>query len=399
MHICRLACALFLAKAATAPVEPDITSDPLADLQSLITQANSTQKYVLADNAANTKKRGQSCTLKNITVRRPWGSLGENERKAYSDAVLCLQSLPARMPIELAPGVRSRYDDFVATHINQTTSIHYSGTFLAWHRWFTYNYEQALKNECGYTGSQPYWNWALYASDPASSPIFDGSDSSMSGNGEAIANKGPIVLTLGDFDPVYLPAGTGGGCVTSGPFKDMQVNLGPGLRSVPLNNGTVLTGTGLEYNPRCLKRDISAEVNSAYANATSILHLILKNNNVADFQLAMQGVPGSGSIGVHGGGHYTLGGDPADDVFVSPGDPAFYLHHGMIDLVWWTWQLLDYGNRRNAIAGTGTFLDSPPSPNTTLDDVIDLGYAGGEPITMRELMSITDGPFCYTYGI
>ncbi|KAI0377227.1 Di-copper centre-containing protein [Hypomontagnella monticulosa] len=393
MRIQRLTCALLIATAVAAPA-PDETSDSLSELENLIDQAKSTQEEILDDQT--TTKRAQTCTLNNLTVRRPWGTLSKSERKAYTDAVLCLQKLPAKTPASVAPGAKSRYDDFVATHIQQTPFIHYTGTFLAWHRWFTFTYEQALKNECGYKGAQPYWNWGLYAKDPASSPIFDGSAYSMSGNGEFIPNKGPIVLTLGDFDPVYLPAGTGGGCVTSGPFKDMQVNLGP--VSLPLNNGSVLTGTGLEYNPRCLKRDISAKVNSAYANATSIVNLILKNKNVNDFQMVMQGVPGSGSIGVHGGGHYTLGGDPADDVFVSPGDPVFYLHHGMIDLVWWTWQNLDYKNRRDAISGTGTFLNSPPSPDTTLDDVIDLGYAGGGPITMRELMSVHDGPFCYIYS-
>lgn len=142
----------------------------------------------------------------------------------------------------------------------------------------------------------------------------------MGSQGAYIANKGPIALTLGDYPVVYLPAGTGGGCVTSGPFKDMVVNLGP--VSMPLNNGTVLTGSGLTYNPRCLKRDVSAAVNSAYANATSIVNLISKNKNIYDFQMVMQGVPGSGSIGVHGGGHYTVGGDPSGDVFVSPGEPV-----------------------------------------------------------------------------
>ncbi|KMU76698.1 hypothetical protein CISG_05841 [Coccidioides immitis RMSCC 3703] len=87
----------------------------------------------------------------------------------------------------------------------------------------------------------------------------------------------------------------------------------------------------------------------------------------------MQGIPGSGSIGVHGGGHYAMGGDPGRDVFVSPGDPAFFFHHAMIDRVWWIWQNLDLKNRQNAIHGTGTFLNDPPSPDTTLDTMVDLG--------------------------
>jgi len=53
------------------------------------------------------------------------------------------------------PGARSRFDDFVATHINQTLAIHYTGNFLAWHRYYTWLYEEALRNECGYTGNQP----------------------------------------------------------------------------------------------------------------------------------------------------------------------------------------------------------------------------------------------------
>lgn len=71
----------------------------------------------------------------------------------------------------------------------------------------------------------------------------------------------------------------------------------------------------------------------------------------------------------------------------------------MIDLVWRVWQLLDFDNRHYAISGTNTFLNLPPSANTTLDDIVDLGYAGGGPITIRELMSTTEGPFCYTYSL
>ncbi|KAI1440183.1 Di-copper centre-containing protein [Annulohypoxylon stygium] len=395
MHIYNLILAFLLLTTVSSLGTLEEAIESPKTLESLIIQAKLKQSDILETRVSGSDKRGETCTPEKLVVRRAWGSLSQEERKSYTDAVLCLQKLPAKTPGSLVPGAKSRYDDFVATHINQTLRIHYSGTFLAWHRWFTYTYEQALRNECGYTGHQPYWNWGLYAEDPTSSPIFDGTPYSMSGDGAHIIDKGPLVLTLGDYPPVYLPPGNGGGCVASGPFKDMVVNLGP--VSLPINNGSTITGSGLDYNPRCLKRDFSAGVNSAYANATSIVNLIQQNDDIADFQLVMQGVPGSGSIGVHGGGHYTIGGDPGADVFVSPGDPAFYLHHGMIDLVWWTWQSLDYVNRRDAVSGTGTFLNNPPSPNTTLDDIVDLGYAGGYPITMRELMSIHDGPFCYTY--
>jgi tyrosinase len=49
------------------------------------------------------------------------------QRKAYTDAVLCLQSKPSRIAAlnaSLAPGAKTMYDDYVAIHINQTLSIH-----------------------------------------------------------------------------------------------------------------------------------------------------------------------------------------------------------------------------------------------------------------------------------
>lgn len=52
------------------------------------------------------------------------------------------------------------------------------------------------------------------------------------------------------------------------------------------------------------------EINQKYANATAVLSTIMDNANVYDFEYMMQGVPGSGSIGIHGGGHYAIGGDP-----------------------------------------------------------------------------------------
>jgi tyrosinase len=115
-----------------------------------------------------------NCTLESLQVRRDWRAFSTSQKKAYLESVLCLQALPARTPLDLAPGVRSRYDDFVATHINQTLMIHrtvrnydamsieYSdfvyiiqGTFLGWHRYFIHEFHAALRDECGYIGDYP----------------------------------------------------------------------------------------------------------------------------------------------------------------------------------------------------------------------------------------------------
>lgn len=100
-------------------------------------------------------ENGGECTPENMRVRRDWRDFSPEQRKSYIQSVLCLQKLPSQTPSDLAPGARSRYDDFVATHINQTQTIHFTGTFLAWHRYYIWNFEQALRNECGYTGDYP----------------------------------------------------------------------------------------------------------------------------------------------------------------------------------------------------------------------------------------------------
>lgn len=63
------------------------------------------------------------CSPRTAMVRKEWTTLEPQEKRSLLDAVLCLQRLPS-ISGDLAPGARSRYDDFVATHVNQTTRIH-----------------------------------------------------------------------------------------------------------------------------------------------------------------------------------------------------------------------------------------------------------------------------------
>jgi hypothetical protein len=50
--------------------------------------------------------------------------LTKPERRNYIDAIKCLHSKPALTPATVAPGARSRFDDFVVTHVLQTYSVH-----------------------------------------------------------------------------------------------------------------------------------------------------------------------------------------------------------------------------------------------------------------------------------
>ncbi|EMR89560.1 hypothetical protein ACHAPC_005106 [Botrytis cinerea] len=346
-----------------------------------------------------------TCTIKNAIKRREWSDLSGQDRIAYTNAVLCLQSKEPITPSEVVPGVRSRFDDFVAAHINQSFTIHGTGNFLGWHRYYVHTYEKALREECGYKGYQPpatdelqYWNWGRYADDPIHSPLFDGSPTSMSGNGLYYNHTGvPINLAPAPFD--IIPPGVGGGCVTTGPFKNMTVHLGPVFGTI---SGTPVNpqADGFGYNPRCLRRDVN--VHSAAVTKTNYTYDLITNPSNADiywFQTVMQGLFSIGEWGVHTGGHYTVGGDPGGDFFTSSGDPAFYLHHGMIDRVWWIWQLQDLAKRQDAVSGTITLNNVPPSRNTTLEDLQDIGYNAG-PVPLQDLMNTLgglNGELCYIY--
>jgi tyrosinase len=303
-------------------------------------------------------------------------------------------SLPSRNDPVAVPGAKSRFDDFVAVHITQTLFIHGTANFLSWHRWFTYTYEQALRKECGYKGYQPYWNWGKSAFDPVHSPYFDGSATSVGGNGQYEVHNCTNGLPTGLN---CIPPGEGGGCVTTGPFKGMSVNMGP-IAPTLAEPEVVPVTNFYAYNPRCLKRDISPWVSSHWTTDKNSTDLITGSKDIVAFQTTMQGDFANGVYGVHTGGHFTIGGDPGGDLFTSPGDPAFYLHHAQIDRTWWIWQNLDPEKRTDAIGGSIAFLD-PTARNGTLEDVIDLGVNAAA-ITIGEVMStvgLGGGPLCYIY--
>ncbi|KAG8163657.1 hypothetical protein KVR01_006954 [Diaporthe batatas] len=347
-----------------------------------------------------------TCTADKISVRKSWHNLNPEERVAYTDAVLCLQSKEAKTPSNLAEGAKTRFDDWIVTHINQTFTIHQTANFLGWHRWFIWEHEQALRNECGYEGTLPYWDWARTAEEGlANSPLFDGSATSLSGDGAPLnytADDKVVINAQFGAAIVNLPPGTGGGCVTSGPFVNYTVNLGPsGLAT--LNGATDNSSFPYKHNPRCLKRSLTDYANQRFANSSSVLSLLREPQDIYSFELMMQGDPRYPELGVHGGGHFSIGGDPGRDVFVSPGDPAFYLHHAEIDRVWWLWQMQDPETRiadwTSAVNGPLTMANmTAPFGNGTAQDVQELGFiAEGRTHLLGELLDASANDFCYVY--
>ncbi|KAI0905943.1 hypothetical protein F4823DRAFT_110886 [Ustulina deusta] len=358
-------------------------------LQDLNSQALSALQSQSEDSA--TARQNSNCSVFNAKVRRDWQAFSSTEKKAYIAAVKCLQAKPSIADPTFAPGAKTRYDDFVAVHINQTLSIHGTGNFLTWHRYFTYAYETALRKECCYTGSQPYWNWLANTQDPSESPLFDGSATSFSGDGAFVAHNGSV----NGNGNIFIPSGDGGGCVTSGPFIDYVINLGP---VDPIQDGMEPAPDALGYNPHCLSRDLSAYTASTWLTLGNVLNVTTgaASGSLLLFQNELQGRFTDGFLGLHTAGHGVTGGI-SGDLFGSPVDPVFFLHHAMLDRVYWIWQAL-HPFQANTVAGTLTLFNSPPSRDTSVNDTIDLGV-NAAPQKIGDLLNTLGGsPLCYIYN-
>lgn len=342
-----------------------------------------------------TNTPNQECQFDDAVVRKEWRSMSQRDRKSFTDATTCLMNHePLRVTTDELraeyPGVRSRWDEYVAMHIEMVDTVHMTADFLAWHRYFIHIVESDLRNLCGYVSLMPYWNWALDAEAPDENPMFNGDEWSLGSNGEFIPDRDSIFLgAMG----ITLPPGSGGGCVHTGPFSDITVNLGP----VNSPNGDNVENMQ-DYNPRCLNRDLNSFITQGYLTWTNLTTVLLENTSIEDFQENIQGYGNSGNpLGIHGAGHWALGaGSPMGDFRSSPGDPVFFLHHAMIDRTWSVWQALDIYRREGAIDGTKTLANDPPSPEMSLDDIIGFGLVAEE-MRFGDLMSNYRGPFCYRY--
>ena len=216
----------------------------------------------------------------------------------------------------------------------------------------------------------------------------------MSGNGATVPH-GDLrrVFSVPGIPPAIdsIPAGTGGGCVITGPFANITVAFGP--VSPDINAGLLNNPHNLDYKPHCLRRDLSPTFVGPTLTADKV-RTLLESPNITVFN----DVLGGGFRSLHGAGHNGVGGDMID-FFTSPGDPIFYLHHAQIDRLWTLWQQLEPETRQYALSGTGTVANYPPSPVSQLNDSINLGkLSPGGPRPIRDFMSTVQGPLCYDYA-
>ncbi|KAH5115175.1 hypothetical protein JI435_441320 [Parastagonospora nodorum SN15] len=284
--------------------------------------------------------------------------------------------------------------------MNMTPMVHATANFMHWHRVYIFAYETALRQECDYKGYQPYWDWSKYP-DLVNSPIFNGDDWSMGGNGDHVPHKG---MQFGPGTAELVPAGPGGGCVTTGPLANLTIHLGPLASTMDPELGikpNPRPADGYGDNPRCHRRDVNNYFTSKFLKPDDLLKQITSSPDILTFQNTLQN-SNEPMAALHIGGHFSIWGDPGGDVFVSPNEPTFWLHHGQLDRHWWIWanyQDKEIAKRTVQYEGGTNWID-PNSAKGKPEDPQWLNVvapAGMEELAAREMFSTTSGPFCYVY--
>ncbi|KAJ6468125.1 Di-copper centre-containing protein [Mycena vitilis] len=350
----------------------------------------------------STPVAGAACTKP--AVRKEWRTLSVAERTDWIAAVTCLANLPHDE--RLTPTVNrsisqivpvnvsgSYYDDFVYVHMDLNTRIHSTGLFLPWHRWYVAVYETALKTKCGFTGTSPYWNWVEDYKDVFGSDMFKDSDpvSGLGGWGD-IAND------------IRVPDGA---------FSNMSnFRLTYPSPHTLRRNWTIQPFLNFPLQGFLTPADEQLDANATFTPAER--HKLV-NGFVGDykgFQWYFEGFNGS-----HGAVHLMMGGDlggvcpgdaPSDCVggpTFSANEPLFWMHHAMVDKMWYDWQhahpsnaKLYFGGSVQAFENVTYYKEFPTgaAPFYNVNDTMPSDGLFPEP-KISDVLSTTEGMLCYVY--
>ncbi|KAH6653792.1 hypothetical protein BKA67DRAFT_260784 [Truncatella angustata] len=320
---------------------------PVSNLTASVdTSVKSSLKISAAVSVKATTAASRACAA-SPNYRFEWRNFSAGRRLSFVTACQCLLN---RAPSGRFSQSRNRYEDFVALHQNVMTQVHNNALFLIWHRYFLWTFEQVLRTECGYSRAMMWWDETLDAGNFANSDIF--TNPNLFGNLPGLLNGNPQ-------------------CISTGAFRGVTAHIGP---------GTTQTN-------HCLSRGVT-ETNTAQCNA-AFINYCQARTAYPDFETCLE-------YGPHGYGHNGIGG-VMQDVWSSPSDPIFWVHHAFIDHAFAAWQALD-PSRTTTISGvdsTGRAL--------TLDYVISMGGIRPD-VKIRDILDPMGGvniggtAFCYKYA-
>ncbi|KAB5593120.1 hypothetical protein CTheo_3422 [Ceratobasidium theobromae] len=331
------------------------------------------------------------CT--SIEVRKEWRTFTNEQRKAWIDAVNCLNKAPSsgklKPPVNVAsygdmsyliPPVNKSgtfYDEMVYAHMNLNPVIHWTGLFLPWHRTYVHEWTNALRSKCGYKGVAPYWAWEKDSGDFRGSKIWDSDPQFGLGSfSDNVADD----FTLKD------------GALKISVAYPVPHNLRRHFIPYPLGDGS----------PAAVSTFTPAEIEK-----------LLSQGNFLEFQGYIEKLSG-----MHGAIHLMMGGDmggvcPAGTLgtkvcFSQPSatfsanEPMFHLHHANVDRLWALWQDKSDTNKKDFQGGSvqnRSSLDIYPAGQPPwLEKTSPVPSAGmWDERTIEQTLDTRSWPWCYTY--
>lgn len=184
------------------------------------------------------------------------------------------------------------YDRIVNMHTSTQTIDYAHGTpgFLPWHRWYLYQFENALRAlgprfQCL---TIPVWDW------------------------ERDAGNKPRSSILGEHFGTFM-TGNRLQCIVDGRFRNWRTT-----------------------NRTCIRREFLETGRGAisFGGESEVMNLIVRFKTYG--RVHNDGFRGVLEHTIHGGPHLWVGGDMS--TMSSPDDPLFFSHHANIDRIWALWQ-------------------------------------------------------------
>jgi tyrosinase len=276
-----------------------------------------------------------------MNIRKSAATLTPDEISAFLEAII---KLKARQ----APNTQAKisvYDQFVALHgavmsvtvnglANPINFAHGNIGFLAWHRQYLHDFEQALQNEVSEV-TLPYWDWSddIGATNQLFTPEF--LSSTIWGNPTPVSNGVLQARIPANKKPTWWPNNIQGFSIN----RHLQEGLGS-----TLNRGS--TDPNWPPSPAEMQQLTQLNFSLRGRNPLWAFWLVLEQGNPAV------------SMNTHNAGHRFVGGHMAGAF--SPNDPIFWLHHANVDRVWAQWQAFQLRNQAGSQPS-----DFWPAPNET----------------------------------
>lgn len=182
-------------------------------------------------------------------------------------------------------------------------------------------------------------------------------------------------------------------CVSDGRFANWTLNLGGDLTDPSIDK------------KHCLRRFWAQGISSPGANnpvvhptpalLSGLREFALNNSDYAGFRYWLDGDHGTIHLGV--GGFSTFANGDMAPVECSPNDPMFWLHHTMVDRVWWLFQQVSPQSQM-AYGGKPDSWSSLPRNDSIWQNggqLTDLMPPWNAPVS--ETMITEGDEYCYTY--